>query len=45
LEKRTEVERLTQQLTDTEAEINERVFALFNLTPNEIALLLKEVEH
>ena len=45
LEKRTEAERLTQQLADVEAEINQRVFRLFRLTPKEIALLLKEVEH
>ncbi|MBX3435422.1 MAG: N-6 DNA methylase [Pirellulales bacterium] len=44
-EKRAEVERLTGELDDTESEINERVFHLFKLTPDEIALLRKEVEH
>ena len=28
-----------------EAEINERVYRLFNLTPDEVALLKREVEH
>jgi hypothetical protein len=44
-EKRAEVERLSRELADAEAEINERVFRLFDLTPDEIALLQKEVEH
>jgi hypothetical protein len=39
------VERISSELADAEAEINERVFRLFSLTPEEIALLLKEVEH
>ena len=44
-EKRAAVARLTQFLADAEAEINDRVFRLFNLTPDEIALLMREVEH
>jgi len=44
-EKRKEVESLTRQLANTEAELNERVFALFRLTPEETRLLQREVEH
>ncbi len=44
-DKRAEVERLTRALADAESEINDRVFHLFHLTPDEIALLLREVEH
>lgn len=44
-EKRREVDRLSRDLSDAEAEINERVFRLFNLTAGEIELLLREVEH
>ncbi len=44
-EKRTEQARLTQVLNDAEAEINDRVYRLFDLTPEEIKLLQKEVEH
>jgi hypothetical protein len=44
-EKRAEVGRQTRALFDAEAEINARVFRLFHLTPDEIALLLREVEH
>jgi len=44
-EKRAEVERLARDVADAEAEINDRVFRLFRLTRDEIALLLKEVEH
>jgi hypothetical protein len=43
--KRSEVDALRCQLTDAEREINDRVFRLFHLTPDEIKLLLKEVEH
>jgi len=32
-------------LADAEAEINARVCRLFHLTPDEIALLQREVEH
>ena len=32
-------------LTDAEEEINERVYRLFKLTPAEIELLKREVEH
>lgn len=44
-EKRAEVDRQTRELADAEAEINDRVYALFRLTPDEIKLLQKEVEH
>jgi hypothetical protein len=36
---------LTNQLAAAEAELNDRVYRLFNLTPEEIRLLQKEVEH
>jgi hypothetical protein len=38
-------EALRRQLADAEAEINNRVFRLFKLTPEEIKLLRREVEH
>jgi hypothetical protein len=44
-EKRSAVGSITRQTADAETQINERVFRPFNLTPDEIALLLKEVEH
>jgi hypothetical protein len=44
-EKRNENARLARALTDAEAELNDRVYRLFNLTPEEIKLLQKEVEH
>jgi hypothetical protein len=44
-EKRAEVARLTGELSDAEAELNDRVFALFHLTQDEIDLLMREVEH
>ena len=44
-EKRDEVDALRRQLADAEAEINERVYKLFQLTPEEIGLLKREVEH
>ena len=44
-EHRNEVDALRRQLADAEAEINERVYKLFHLTPEEIALLKREVEH
>ena len=44
-EKRREVEQLSCELADAEAELNWRVYALFYLTPDEIALLQREVEH
>jgi hypothetical protein len=44
-ENRAEQARLTNALHDAEAEINDRVNRLFALTPDEIALLRKEVEH
>jgi SAM-dependent methyltransferase len=44
-EKRNENACLTRALTDAEAELNDRVYRLFNLTPGEVKLLQKEVEH
>jgi SAM-dependent methyltransferase len=44
-EKRDENARLARALTDAEAELNNRVYRLFNLTADEIKLLQKEVEH
>ena len=44
-QKRTEVASFTKQLADAEAELNDRVFCLFKLTPEEIRLLQREVEH
>jgi hypothetical protein len=44
-EKRGDNARLTGALAAAEAELNDRVFHLFNLTADEIKLLQKEVEH
>jgi hypothetical protein len=44
-EKQAEVARITSALADAEAEINDRVFRLFDLTTDEISLLMREVEH
>jgi hypothetical protein len=44
-EHRREVERLTRALADAEGELNDRVYRLFQLTPDEIKLLQREVEH
>jgi hypothetical protein len=44
-EKRDENARLTRALTDAEAELNDRVYRLFDLSADEIKLLQKEVEH
>ena len=44
-EKRADHARLTSLLADTEADLNDRVYRLFELTRDEIALLQKEVEH
>jgi hypothetical protein len=44
-EKRNEQSRLSRALNDAEAELNDRVYRLFDLTPDEIKLLQKEVEH
>jgi hypothetical protein len=38
-------EALTRQIADAEAELNDRVYKLFHLTPDEIKLLQREVEH
>jgi len=45
VEKRAEQTRLTHALNAAEIEINERVYRLFDLTPDEIRLLQQEVEH
>jgi hypothetical protein len=42
---RAEVERLTRELAAAENDINDRVYRLFQLTPAEIQLLQREVEH
>ena len=44
-EKQAENARLTRQLAAAEAELNDRVYRLFDLTADEIKLLQKEVEH
>jgi hypothetical protein len=44
-ENRGTVDRLTRSLADAEADLNDRVYALFHLTPDEIKLLQREVEH
>ena len=44
-EKRAQVDHHTRELADAEGELNERVFALFQLTKDEIAPLEREVEH
>lgn len=44
-ENRQAVERLTRSLADAEADLNDRVYTLFHLTPDEIQLLQREVEH
>ena len=44
-EKFQEVDALRRQLTAAEAEINDRVYKLFHLTPDEIKLLQREVKH
>ncbi len=44
-EHRREVECLTRALADAEGELNDRVYRLFQLTPDEIKLLQREVEH
>ncbi len=44
-EKRAAVEALRRKLADAEAEINDRVYKLFDLTKDEIQLLQREVEH
>jgi hypothetical protein len=43
--KQNENASLTKKLHDAEAELNDRVYRLFDLTPGEIKLLQKEVEH
>ena len=45
VEKQAAVHRLTRELADAEAELNDRVYRLFQLTPDEIRLLQREVEH
>ncbi len=43
--KKAEVEALGKQLSDAEAEINDRVYRLFQLSADEVKLLQREVEH
>ncbi len=45
IENRQSVDRLTHALADAETDLNDRVYALFQLTPDEIKLLQREVEH
>lgn len=42
---RRKIQQLTTQLHDAEAELNDRVYRLFDLTDDEIKLLQREVEH
>ncbi len=44
-ENRDENARLTRALNDAEAELNDRVYRLFDLSADEIKLLQEEVEH
>ena len=44
-EHRAAVERQSRELAEAETELNARVFRLFNLAPEEIQLLQREVEH
>ncbi|HJT33517.1 MAG TPA: N-6 DNA methylase, partial [Pirellulales bacterium] len=44
-ENRAKVDAMTRQLADAEAELNDRVYRLFALTPAEVKLLQREVEH
>lgn len=44
-EHRATVEHQTRELADAETELNTRVYRLFHLTPEEIQLLQREVEH
>jgi len=44
-EKRAENAQRTRAQADAEAELNDRVYRLFNLTADEVKLLQKEVEH
>ena len=44
-EKQNENARLIRALAHAEAQLNGQVYRLFNLSPDEIKLLQKEVEH
>jgi hypothetical protein len=44
-ERRREMNALARQIADAEAEIDQRVYRLFELTADEMKLLEKEVEH
>ena len=44
-EHRTTLDHHSRALADAESELNARVYRLFNLTPEEIQLLQREVEH
>jgi hypothetical protein len=45
LEKCAEVDGLGPELAAAEAELNDRIYRLFKLTPDEIGLLQRKVEH
>lgn len=36
---------MSRELSDAETELNDHVYRLFELTPEEISLLQREVEH
>ncbi len=44
-ERKTQIARLMREIHDAEAELNDRVYRLFDLTDDEIKLLQREVEH
>lgn len=44
-ENRAKVDSLARQIADAEADLNDRVYRLFNLTAEEIKLSQREVEH
>ena len=44
-EHRATLDHQSRALADTESELNARVYRLFNLTPEKIQLLQREVEH
>ena len=45
IERKKKIQGFTRELADAEAELNDRVYRLFDLTPDEIQLLKREVEH
>jgi hypothetical protein len=44
-QRKQKIQQLTTQLRDAEAELNDRVYRLFDLTDKEIQLVKREVEH